>query len=311
MCDIWRNTAQTEISLNQFQRYLEDFERLSVQWVVLSGGEPLMHSDLFRFCAMLRERRIRVTVLTTGLLLERDAPRVAEHVDDVIVSLDGPPRIHDRIRRVPGAYAALARGIGALLAIAPAFPISARSTVQRQNYFCLRETAATARGLGLRAISFLAADVSSEAFNRPGGWNPERQSQIALSEGDLQILEQEIEALITEWGASGFVTESATKLDRILRHFRAHLGLCEFEAPRCNAPWVSSIIETDGTVRPCFFHRPIGNAAEAGFAAVWSGPKAAAFREGLDVATNAVCRCCVCSLHYIASGHADPGQKAI
>jgi MoaA/NifB/PqqE/SkfB family radical SAM enzyme len=46
----------------------------------------------------------------------------------------------------------------------------------------------------------------------------------------------------------------------------------EPEAPRCNAPWVSAVLETDGTVRPCFFHEPIGNAREESLAAVINGP---------------------------------------
>ena len=42
---------------------------LGVRWVVFSGGEPLMHSDLFRLSDRLRESGIRTTILTTGLLL--------------------------------------------------------------------------------------------------------------------------------------------------------------------------------------------------------------------------------------------------
>lgn len=39
----------------------------------------------------------------------------------------------------------------------------------------------------------------------------------------------------------------------------ARLGQVPAVAPGCNAPWVSALIETDGTVRPCFFHRSLGN----------------------------------------------------
>jgi sulfatase maturation enzyme AslB (radical SAM superfamily) len=60
-----------------------------------------MHSDLFRLCQFLRERKIRTTLLSTGLLIERYANQIEEWMDDVIVSLDGPQEIHDAIRRVP------------------------------------------------------------------------------------------------------------------------------------------------------------------------------------------------------------------
>ena len=54
---------------------------------------------------------IRLTLLTTGLLLGKNASQVAELFDDVIVSLDGPERIHDAIRRVDKAFILLQRGV--------------------------------------------------------------------------------------------------------------------------------------------------------------------------------------------------------
>jgi Fe-coproporphyrin III synthase len=298
MCDIWKDTASHEIGLSELERHLEDLERLSVQWVVLSGGEPLMHSDLFRFCALLRERRIRTTILSTGLLFERHAGRIAESVDDVIVSLDGPAPVHDRIRRVPGAFALAARGVEAILRLNPRFPIAARSTVQRENFLYLRETAAAARSLGVASISYLAADLTSTAFNRPESWTAGRQFEIALAETDIPVLEREIEALIAEWGATGFIREDAAKLRRIVLHYRAHLGLCEPVAPRCNAPWVSAVVEADGLVRPCFFHQPIGRLNGRTLTRILTGPEATAFRANLDVPTNPTCRRCVCSLQF-------------
>jgi len=46
MCDIWKETDRRDIGSREFESYLEDFRNLLVRWVVLSGGEPLMHSNL-------------------------------------------------------------------------------------------------------------------------------------------------------------------------------------------------------------------------------------------------------------------------
>src|SRR5580693_7974680 len=168
MCDIWKTDTVQEISAAELERHGEDIARLSVQWVVFSGGEPLMHSDLFRLCRFLRKRNIRTTLLSTGLLIERNASQIVDCIDDVIVSLDGPPEIHDAIRRVPRAFDLLAAGVSALHRRKPDLAVSARSTVQSQNCAHLRATVDAARDIGLRSISFLATDVSSEAFNRLG-----------------------------------------------------------------------------------------------------------------------------------------------
>jgi radical SAM protein with 4Fe4S-binding SPASM domain len=288
----------SEISLSELERHAADIQHLGVHWVVFSGGEPLMHSDLYRFSDSLRACGIRTTALTAGLLLDRDAYRVVESLDDVIVSLDGPSYIHDRIRGIRGAFESLAAGIRAVHALKPDFPIAARCTVQRANHFCLRETVQSARELGLRSISFLAADLTSTAFNRPAGWPEDRRKRVALTLEETGRLEQEIDRMIDGLpDQQGFVLESPDKLRRIVRHFHAHLGLDEPVAPRCNAPWVSAVIESDGAVRPCFFHRSVGNVKQKALLEVVNGPQAREFRRTLDVSRDPVCRRCVCSLY--------------
>ena len=214
----------------------------------------------------------------------------------MIVSLDGPPGIHDQIRRTPGAFERLAAGVHAIHRRAPAYPITARCTVQALNAAHLCATVETARELGLGSISFLAADLSSTAFNRPTPWPQERQTAIAAS---LSPLAREIEALIAAYQSSGFIVESNEKLRGLVAHFRAWNGLEPHVAPRCNAPWVSAVVEPDGAVRPCFFQPAIGNLADGTLAEVLNSPAAVSFRERLDIASNPICQRCVCSLYRV------------
>jgi Fe-coproporphyrin III synthase len=171
--------------------------------------------------------------------------------------------------------------------------------VQRTNAPHLCATVDAAHEIGLDSISFLAADLTSSAFNRPDGWTQERIDGVGLSFDELAVLESQIEALISSGECGGFVVESAGKLRKLARHFRCHLEGVEPVAPVCNAPWVSVVAEVDGTVRPCFFHPPVGktDAATTLMEAI-NSPAAIAFRETLDVASNPVCRRCVCSLNW-------------
>src|SRR5271156_4815144 len=193
MCDIWKIREPQEITTEDLQRHLTSFRGLGVRWVVFSGGEPQMNSQLPFLAQMLRSENIRVTILTAGLLLESQAEMIAESVDDVIVSLDGPPAVHNRIRRVPGAYERMAAGVRALRQAHAGMIVRARCTVQKENCHSLRATIACARDTGLDSISFLAADLTSSAFNRPEGWGQERQHQIALNAEEVEALESEIE----------------------------------------------------------------------------------------------------------------------
>ncbi len=304
MCDIWKIETVREIAAAELDRHAGDIEALGVEWVVFSGGEPLMHSDLFRLCERLRALGIRTTILTTGLLLGRYSRRIVEHLDGVIVSLDDPPEVHDRIRRIPHAFDLLAAGVRALRRLRPEFHVAARCTVQKQNVGRLAETVKAARQLGLRSISFLAADLNSTAFNRPQSWPTERQAEVGLNTEELLVLEKEIEAMIRDdagYLKTGFILEAPEKLRRIVHHFRAHQGMVEPVAPRCNAPWVSAVVESDGTVRPCFFHRPIGNLGGRSLRQVLNSPEAFEFRRTLDIPRNPICQRCVCSLYLTSN----------
>src|SRR5580704_10264886 len=300
MCDIWRIREPREITPTDLQRQLASLRKMGVRWIVFTGGEPQMNGELSSLARMIRAEGIRVTMLTAGLLLESHAESIAATIDDVIVSLDGPPAVHDHIRRVPHAFERITAGVAALRKVRPDMQVRARCTIQKANHLSLRRTVQSAKEIGLNSISFLAADLTSKAFNRPLGWTPEHQDRVALNADELEDLDAEIERLISEHSVdleSGFVVEPASKLRRIVHHFRAHLGQAQNIAPVCNAPWVSAVIEASGEVRPCFFHPSLGNIHNQSLHEIMNSPEALKFRANLDVATNPICRRCVCSLY--------------
>lgn len=300
MCDIWRIRQTRRITVRDIEPHVESIRRLRVRWVVFSGGEPQLNQDLEALSSLLRAVGIRLTLLTAGLLLEPYALHVGRLMDDVIVSLDGPRDIHNEIRGVPQAFERLSRGLEALRGVRPQITVGGRCTVQRANCKALRTTVCAAKVLALDSVSFLAADLTSQAFNRPEGWSPARQNEVTPDAVLVDQLEREVEDLILEHSediCSGYISESPEKLRRIVLHFRAHLGQARAIAPRCNAPWVSAVIEADGTVRPCFFHPALGNIHDGALSDVLNGEQAVRFRETLDVASNPVCQTCVCSLY--------------
>jgi Fe-coproporphyrin III synthase len=301
MCDIWRGTTRSELAAADVAHWIDEWRTLGVRRVVLSGGEALMHSHLWALCDHLRAADIGITILSTGLLLRRHATELVKRCDDVVVSLDGPQVTHDAIRNVPRAFARLADGVAAVKDADSRVSVTGRCTIQRGNYAQLRATVAAAHSLRLDRISFLAADVSSDAFNRPDGWDGERVGQVALERDDIPQLAAELDLMERECAgdfASGFIAESPMKLRRRLsQYFAALLGEGDFFPNECNAPWVSSVIESDGTVRPCFFQPPLGNINSApSLGAIVNSPEAVAWRQGLDVKRDAICRKCVCTL---------------
>jgi len=299
MCDIWQTAETHSVDVGTLQRQIEALSDRGLEWIVFSGGEPLMHPQILDLCKVVRARGLRLTLLSTGLLLDRFSAVIEEHVTEVIVSLDGPSSVHDDIRRVPGAFAKLATGIAAVRTCSPSLPISARCTIQEKNCDRLVETVDAARALDVTSISFLAVDVQSTAFNRFQVLQPVKQDELTPGGAKLRILDDQIEILIDSGHCGEFILETPAKFRRISELFRCRAAKATPVAPRCNAPWNSLVLEADGSVRPCFFHKPYGYLTdETDIWQIANGPEAVAFRSDLRIQDNPICQRCVCALNF-------------
>ncbi len=145
----------SKIRVADLDRHRASLRNLGVRQVVLSGGEPLLHGDLRALCGFFRQENIRLTLLTTGLLLLKRANDVSSLFDDVIVSIDGPREIHDGIRRVNGAFDVIAQGVAAVQTQEPDLQIACRTTVQKANHRHLRATVTAANMPDLIPSPFL------------------------------------------------------------------------------------------------------------------------------------------------------------
>jgi MoaA/NifB/PqqE/SkfB family radical SAM enzyme len=302
MCDIWKaKQNKQEISVDDLQKHIGEFKKMKVKEVALSGGEALMHSNLWAFCQSLRKQNIRISLLSTGLLLTRNAKEILENVDEVIVSLDGGKETHDRIRNIPNAFEKLAEGVKDLKRINKKFRVTGRCVLQKQNFRELPAIIEASREIGLDQISFLAADVSSEAFNRPEPWSNQHISEVALTKEEVEEFKSILKDCFLKFQKefeSKFIAESTQKIGALATYYNALLGEENFPKKKCNAPWVSSVIEADGEVRPCFFHPSLGNIHKNNFSEIVNSEKAIDFRRNLKIEENPVCQKCVCSLNY-------------
>lgn len=305
MCDIWKsNTHARTWNSDAFEKLKKDIRTLHVREVVFSGGEALLHPGLFEFCAALKTNKgIKLTLLSTGLLLERFSTSITEYFDEVIISLDGPEPIHDTIRNISGGFEKINKGVKNILNAKPTFNVSARCVVQKSNFRFLKELIVAAQNMGLKRLSFLPADTHSQAFNHTS-LPPEQTIQIIPSQNELPELRFCLRDIITKFESAfhtRWISESPEKLMRIADYYEAFYGIRSFNSPPCNAPWVSAVVESDGSVRPCFFHEPIGNFFNGTLHEILNSESAIQFRKQLDIQQNSVCQRCVCSLKYSKS----------
>ncbi len=309
MCDIWKdNKNLKQLTQKDITGLLDAFKKFGTQQVVMSGGEALMNQNFFRFCEILRKEKIRISLLSTGLLLKKKADALVEWVNDIIVSLDGNKDTHDTIRNIPGAFDILKEGVRHIHSLAPDYRITGRCVIHRLNFRQWPAIIRSAMAMGLNQVSFLPADVSSHAFNRQQAWSQPRQEEILLREEELPELQEVIDYITGEFTTlfeTGFIAESPAKLQKIYAYYAAFYGLNPYPFKKCNAPWVSTVIEADGTVRPCFFHPSLGNIHDDPLNKILNSSNAIDFRRSLDMDTDSTCIKCVCYLHL------PPGKSLV
>ncbi len=312
MCDIWKDNKRVkQLAEEDIRPILSSLRTLGTKQVLMSGGEALLHSRFFQLCQLLKEEDVHISLHTTGLLLKKHADKIIEWVDDVIVSLDGDEPGHDHIRNITGAYSKLAEGVQWIKSLQPYYRITARTVIHKLNFRSWPAIVRTAKATGLDQISFLPADTSSQAFNREVPWAEERQAEVAISRDELPELKKVLEELIIEFNSdfsSRFIAESPGKLMNIYHYYKAMQGEGDFPYKKCNAPWVSAVIEADGNVRPCFFHDAIGDLRTQSLIEILNGKKGMDFRRQLDMETNEICKRCVCYLNLPAG--MNPAHKS-
>ncbi|GAB3904902.1 radical SAM protein [Mucilaginibacter boryungensis] len=301
MCDIWKdNRNLKQLTEDDIKGLLVSLKAFGTQQVVMSGGEALLNPNFFNLCTILKKQGIKITLLSTGLSIEKNAPQLLKLVNDLIVSLDGDEVLHDAIRNIPMAFKRLKAGVGHIKTINPDYRITGRTVIHRLNFRNWPNIIKEAKEMGLNQISFLPADVSSHAFNRQTAWSEPKQHEILLSEQDLPELQAIIDQILVEYKTefrNGFIAEPPLKIQAIHDYYAAFYQHNPFPYKKCNAPWVSTVIEADGSVRPCFFLDTIGNIHDTSLTEILNSPEAVNFRKTLDMDKNAACIKCVCSLN--------------
>lgn len=107
--------------------------------VNLTGGEPMLHPDIFEIVGMAHRSGFGVGMTSNGTLISPAAAKrlAGAGLDTIAVSLDGIGDVHEKFRNVPGCYSAAIMGIHALrqAGIEP----EVLTVVHRDNFFQLEE----------------------------------------------------------------------------------------------------------------------------------------------------------------------------
>jgi MoaA/NifB/PqqE/SkfB family radical SAM enzyme len=271
MCGIWQSKPEAELPPEEYARLPS-----SLRDVNLTGGEPFLRDDLPEIHAAVRSAcpRARTVVSTNGLLTDRIVASVRamgkiEPEIGIAVSVDGPAEVHDRLRGVPGAYAA-ATGTVRALQEAGFRNLRLAFTATRENADCLGQVYALAHELGVEFTCALQ-HASEHYFHvqTPAAMLTEAELRRAMApaiRGELRSLSPK------RWARAYFMD-----------------GLCRFAAGRgrplpCRAGRDFFFMSPGGDVFTCNaapFH--MGNLSRQSFERMWTSIEATNARARAEV----------------------------
>lgn len=298
----YRQALPGELSFEEIKNLAGTLAKFGLKHIVYSGGEPLLRRDFPEICRVFAGHGVKQTLLTNGLLLEKRIDDIKQYFTEIIVSMDGAnPDTHNRIRGV-NSFEIILRGIAKTLTGENKPVVSVRTVLQKQNFRELEGLIELAKDTAIGRISFLAADVSSDAYGRDTRGAVEDESRIALNEAEIIELRDIIDKLAIKFEkefASGLISESPAKLHHIADYYDALIsgGSMPFPKNLCNAPMVSAVITSTGDIHPCFFLPSFGNIRKNTIAELINSPSIIDTRKQVSKMEPVRCKECVCTLY--------------
>lgn len=123
-------SGNLEMDIDTFEKAVSQFEKMGGLKLMISGGEPFLHSRFREFMEILPSYELRVVVLSNGTLVDESAARkLSLYVDEVQVSIDGIGS-HDHLRGM-GSYKRSMDGISNL--VRAGIPVSIATMIHKFN----------------------------------------------------------------------------------------------------------------------------------------------------------------------------------
>jgi MoaA/NifB/PqqE/SkfB family radical SAM enzyme len=258
--------------------------------VSLGGGEPFLRADLAEVGRAFGRHGLRhLAIPTNGLVEARQhetAERLARENPDtfvsVSVSFDGPPEVHDAIRRVPGGHARAAAAVRRFREQADRLPnlgVGILVCVTRENQDGLADhLEALVRELrphnvGINLARGTAPDESLLDVDLDRYREVVERKRRLVAAGALPYFDFPLGRLA--------VARDRLTYARVERVARGEPGR---HVP-CTAGSLSAVVFEDGAVHPCeILGRPIGNLNDVGWdlGALWEGTAARELRAEIE-----------------------------
>lgn len=156
-------SQNNELSLDIIKNIFDEFALMQGLRVMITGGEPLMHSSFSRLNKILPEYPFRKILFTNGILLNKGIIEFLK-VDEIQFSIDGMEKGHDSLRGKGTFVNALQK---LQLAKALGFDVSVATIVHSENLREFDEMEKLFREIGIKDWTVDIPSPTGNLINNP------------------------------------------------------------------------------------------------------------------------------------------------
>jgi len=149
------NPDPNELTTEELFNLIDQMKDAGTFFLAIGGGEPLLRDDLFRIIKYARENFIAVSIVTNGLLINKEIAKKFDelNLNTITVSIDGLEKTHDQVRG-KGNFRKAINKIKILRKYCRTAPLAMRVTINSLNIDEYKELIRLAEKLSLDLIRF-------------------------------------------------------------------------------------------------------------------------------------------------------------
>lgn len=265
MCDRWKTPETSrgeELDAAQWRAALESFRKQGAVLLAVTGGEPLLRSDIYDILSYAGALGMRTHLCTNGTLIGRaEADKLGRSsLTSISVSLDSHlPSVHDGLRGA-GCFDKTVQAVKLLAKRAPDIKLGINCVVSRKNADSAPGLAVFASGLGVKQIKFDV--IYTNLAHRMK--DPADFKELSFSPDDLPAAAAKIKEAWRIAREKGMLSNSKEYIDNI--------GSKKGSLARrgdCVAGFLSCAVDPYGRVSACDNMDPAGSITRYAFEDIW------------------------------------------
>ncbi len=275
------------------------------------GGEPFLYPGLLDVMRHMKRKKLILNIVTNGVKLASAASDLVEMgLDALMLSMDGPEDVHDRIRGLAGCWDTLVGGIRGVVEARRAAGtikpyIVLLVTISKDNISCFDQILDIGAQLGVDCVTIYYSWFTTEEIGRdhtrimeqklgctPSTWKGYVREPGAV---DLKALSSTLHRIRSRRYPFPYIFLPHLKPKDVERYYLEPREM--FGYNRCIAPWVMTDLMPNGDVVTCrdYSDYRVGSILEGSLLQIFNNEEYRKFRRVLKERNGLfpICaRCC-------------------